>query len=166
MTAIDQLKFSVQLERQIGNYRTENGTITIDKLSKGQYYCIELEAPRGYLVNKEAKHAFEISGNTSKTIILEVEIDPQSIEEPILPTSSTIEDLSTTNPHTEITSSTTIVGSKPVPSQPNRPGSLVKKEDSGSELPRTGESVKKVIWISLNHLIISSGLIILPKMKE
>lgn len=73
LVAIDEIKG----ETIIGRYVTdEKGKLTIQGLSKGKYYLEEIQAPEGYIINKD-KTIFEVKDENNIKLELENEKRPE-----------------------------------------------------------------------------------------
>ncbi len=117
---------------------TKGGSIIATKLSKGQYYFIEVEAPKGYITDKETKYAFEITGKETKTIELIAENEP--VKEESSEETTTVEPVDDSDSSEESTT---------------KPGG----GRTGGELPSTGETTNYFVLSGLALIAGSTFLV-------
>lgn len=155
---------TMQLNTKVDQYTTEKGHIAIEDLRKGQYYFIEVEAPKGYIADKATKHDFEITGNETETIVKTVNNDPEKTTETTVETTeetkTTIESSDSTNETTQKTPNIEETTTKP--GGGGSPGG----GGGGGDLPSTGENSSNIILLGMSLIIISMATVILPQTRK
>ena len=122
---------------------TKGGSIIVENLIKGQYYFIEVEAPKGYITDKETKHTFEITGKETKTIELTAKNDP--VKEESSEETTTVEPVDDSDSSEESTT---------------KPGGGSSKGDGS--LPQTGESINTFLLL-MSFVSMGSGLVLMKR---
>lgn len=134
----------VKLNSKVDTYTTSQGQIVIEKLPKSQYYFVEVEAPKGYILDKDTKYKFEITGKKTETIVVNVENEP---EKPGIPVEPKPESTTTTAEETT---------TKPGGNTPPSGGGGGK---GGKNLPSTGESENNLVLAGLALMAASAVFI-------
>ena len=153
---------TVNFETKDSLVTDSNGQIILTDLDHGKYVFQEVEAPKGYVFDKEATYPFELNKDSVKPIVIEVFNTPETPETPETPgtprtpgTPGTPETPGTPGtpetpgtPRTPGTPGTPETPSNPTPGKPSGPsGSTPSRPTKDKDLPATGEQTPLFIMM-------------------